>query len=98
MSRLIACADQELVNTSTYARLGQPTGATGLRGSIGCAGKRVNMDHIWIAYADSADGTINFTNGEAANRRFVGVSTCNESAAPSADPHDYHWMTRGCLS
>lgn len=47
--------------------------------------------YTWIAYADSADGSSNFTTGEPGNRAYIGIaynqSTPTEGEVPSA----YTW-------
>lgn len=48
-------------------------------------------NYTHYAYADSADGTSNFTTGPANNRDYVGVSVNQPSQTPSEQPEDYTW-------
>lgn len=57
--------------------------------AIGTGAGTPNYTHY--AYADSADGTSNFTTGAAGNRSYIGVSTNRSSPTPSAFPEDYSW-------
>ena len=62
---------------------------------------KANMDSIvagtpiaaytWIAYADSADGTANFTTGEPAGRYYIGIAYGRGSPIESNIPSDYSW-------
>lgn len=45
----------------------------------------------WIAYADSIDGTVNFTTGSRGDRTFVGIATNKNSSVESTNPADYQW-------
>ncbi len=45
----------------------------------------------WTAYADSADGSANFTTGSPGNRAFIGQAFNRTSATPSTFPEDYVW-------
>lgn len=47
--------------------------------------------YTWIAYADSADGTANFTTGEANGRLFIGLAYNRGSPTESTNPTDYSW-------
>lgn len=47
--------------------------------------------YTWIAYADSLDGTANFTTGEANGRLFIGLAYNRGSPTESTDPTDYSW-------
>lgn len=57
-------------------------------GSVGTGSSPV---YTHFAYADSADGTSNFTTGSPANRSYIGVQANSGSATPSAFPEDYTW-------
>jgi len=45
----------------------------------------------WHAYADSADGTVNFTTGAPLGRTWQGVRHGNTSPTESTNPADYTW-------
>ena len=47
--------------------------------------------YMWVAYADSADGTTNFTTGDPGGRQYIGISTGNYSPVESTDPTAYNW-------
>lgn len=74
-----------------------PTGAQGLQGLQGPqgiqgpTGANGQPTYIWVAYADSADGTVNFTNGSPGARTYMGVAPNKTVATESANPADYSW-------
>lgn len=45
----------------------------------------------WTAYADSADGTSNFTTGSPGNRTYIGQAFNQATATESNFPEDYVW-------
>jgi hypothetical protein len=47
---------------------------------------------VWVAYADSIDGTANFTTGLAGNRSFMGTAYNRMTAIESNNPEDYVWV------
>lgn len=47
--------------------------------------------YTWIAFADSIDGTVNFTTGDREDRVFIGIATNQQSATESTNPADYQW-------
>lgn len=47
--------------------------------------------YTWYAYADSADGAINFTTGAPGTRVFQGISPNRTIATESTNPADYAW-------
>lgn len=57
--------------------------------AIPAGGGSPNYTHY--AYADSADGTSNFTTGAAGTRAYVGVAVNQPSATPSTNAEDYAW-------
>lgn len=57
--------------------------------AIGTGAGTPNYTHY--AYADSADGTANFTTGAAGNRSYIGIATNQASATPSPFPENYSW-------
>lgn len=69
-------------------RAGQ-NGRDGLDGTNGING--TNGQSVHIAYADSADGTLNFTTGEAGGRTFIGVYTDTNPGSDSTNPAAYGW-------
>ncbi len=48
--------------------------------------------YIHIAFADSADGTANFTTGSQGARAYMGLETNSTSETPSAFAEDYTWV------
>lgn len=48
--------------------------------------------YIHIAFADSADGTANFTTGTQGNRAYLGIAANQISETPSTFAEDYVWM------
>nr|WP_086491274.1 carbohydrate-binding protein [Novosphingobium panipatense] len=72
---------------SLMASAGVP-GNDGLPGAKGADGTTF---YTWIAYADSADGVLNFTTGAPAGRTFIGIASNKTSAVESANPGDYTW-------
>ena len=69
-------------------RLVGEQGPEGIQGPAGADGQSL---YTWIAYADSADGTLNFTNGAPGARTYIGVAYNKTSATESANPADYAW-------
>lgn len=63
------------------------TGATGATGAPGAPGLNAYFHH---AYADSADGTVNFSVGVPGGRAFQGTYSDN-IAADSTNPASYQW-------
>ena len=69
-------------------------GRNGLDGTNGLNG--TNGQSIHIAYADSADGTVNFTIGAAGGRSYIGVYTDTNPGTDSSNPASYGWtLIRG---
>lgn len=48
-------------------------------------------NYTWIAYADNASGTSNFTTGAPGNRTYVGIAVNRDAASESQNPSDYVW-------
>jgi len=65
-------------------------GAPGAPGTPGAAGADGLPAYVHHAYADSADGTVNFTTGVPGNRVFQGVYSDN-TPADSTNPASYVW-------
>lgn len=74
-------------DTSKWAIFAQP-GDDGLPGE---AGENGVTTYTWYAYADSADGAINFTTGAPGTRVFQGISPNRTIATESTNPADYAW-------
>lgn len=66
-----------------FAKLPPPSG-------IPNGGGLPNYTHI--AFADSADGTANFTTGAAGTREFLGIAVNQTVPTPSQNPEDYIWQ------
>lgn len=87
------------VNTGVFAQITAwtaagaigPQGTQGIQGVPGTPGANGQSLYTWYAYADSADGVINFTNGAPGNRVYQGVAVNKTSATESATPSDYVW-------
>lgn len=67
------------VTTGEYAGIEGPPGADGA------------PRYTWIAFADSADGSVDFTTGAPGTRRYLGIAANRSEAAESLDPLDYSW-------
>lgn len=63
-------------------------GTTGVPGTPGRDGQPT---YTWFAYADSADGTVNFTTGVPGGRAYLGISANQLTATESTNPVDYYW-------
>jgi len=48
-------------------------------------------NYTWIAWADSADGTSNFTTGDPGTRQYQGIAYGQASSTESEDPTAYTW-------
>lgn len=59
-----------------------------IKGDQGIQGQ---SGYIWIAYADSADGTVNFTTGAPGGRSYIGITTNRTTEVESTNPNDYYW-------
>ncbi|NLS25701.1 hypothetical protein S2M10_06710 [Sphingomonas sp. S2M10] len=65
-----------------------PQGDPGAPGSPGADGQTL---YEWIAYSDSANGTVNFTTGLPDGRGYQGRAINKTGAIESANPSDYQW-------
>ncbi len=54
--------------------------------------------YTWIAYADSIDGTANFTTGSPGNRSYIGIAHNKAVPLPSMFPEDYQWSRYASLT
>ena len=68
-----------------------PTGSQGPQGVAGTPGADGTPRYNWIAYADSADGLTNFTNGAPGTRTHIGIASNKTSPTESSDAADYTW-------
>lgn len=66
-------------------------GAQGPQGAPGAPGANGQTLYTWVAYADSADGTVNFTNDAPGNRGYQGLAINKTAATESTNPADYVW-------
>lgn len=48
-------------------------------------------NYTWLAWADSADGTVNFSTASAGTRAYIGISANRSIVTPSPYPEDYRW-------
>lgn len=60
-------------------------------GIEGPPGPNGETTYIWIAYADSSDGVVNFTNGDPGNRQYIGIANNKTVPQESSNPADYTW-------
>lgn len=65
-------------------------GADGARGIQGPAGADGKTPYWHVAYANSADGTVDFSVSDSANKRYIGQYT-DYDAIDSSDPKKYKW-------
>lgn len=86
------------VTTGDWEGIEGPAGPPGLDGNDGlpgAPGADGQTSYVHFAYANSADGTVDFTTGAPAGRYYVGVYT-DFTAADSTTPGDYTWsLQRG---
>ena len=47
--------------------------------------------YVWVAYADSADGTLNFTTQAPGTRSYIGIASNKPVPLEGTDPADYKW-------
>lgn len=66
-------------------------GAPGSAGAPGAPGANGVTHYIWIAFADSPDGTVNFTTGAPNGRAYRGEAVNKTTATESTNPADYVW-------
>lgn len=64
-----------------------PRGEQGIPGTNGTNGQ---TSYLHIAYADSSNGTLNFSTTDSANKLYIGQYT-DFSVLDSSDPSDYKW-------
>ncbi|HGD5051521.1 TPA: N-acetylmuramoyl-L-alanine amidase, partial [Streptococcus agalactiae] len=64
-----------------------PKGDQGIQGPAGADGK---TPYWHVAYANSSDGTVDFSVSDSANKRYIGQYT-DYDAIDSSDPKKYRW-------
>lgn len=67
------------VITGAYAGIEGPPGADGA------------PTYSWVAFADSADGSVNFTTEAPGSRKYLGLAANKPSPLESINPADYAW-------
>jgi len=67
------------------------TGVPGTDGADGINGADGSTFYSWVAYADTIDGTVNFTTGNPGGRAYQGVANNKTTATESTNPTDYAW-------
>lgn len=72
----------------SWAKIEGPQGTAGVPGPPGANGEPT---YVWIAYANNATGTADFTTGEPGSRAYIGLSPNRTAAAESSNPADYSW-------
>ncbi|CAH0355318.1 hypothetical protein SPH9361_03395 [Sphingobium sp. CECT 9361] len=65
--------------------------AFGTDGAPGTPGADGVTPYTWIAYADSADGQINFSTGSPGGRAYIGIAVNKTTPTESTNPADYQW-------
>lgn len=89
------------VTNLTFAGTGAK-GADGVDGHDGAPGETGPAGatlYTWIAYADSADGTVNFTTGAPGGRGYQGIAVNQTTATEGTNPASYQWgLYRGPAS
>lgn len=59
--------------------------------TFGPAGISAAPSYTWIAYADNASGTLNFTTGTPGSRTYIGIANNKPTASEGTNPADYTW-------
>lgn len=73
-----------------WSRLTGQDGVNGTNGTPGPVGPNGQPSYVHFAYADSEDGSYDFTTGAPGSRTYIGVYT--DSTVPdSGDPNAYAW-------
>lgn len=70
---------------------GGAQGAPGIDGAPGAPGAPGITYYDWYAYADSPDGTVNFSVGDPGDRGYQGVARNKTTPTESSSPTDYTW-------
>lgn len=68
-----------------------PTTGNGYWELFAAKGEDGSSTYMWIAYADSADGTVNFTTGAPLGRDYIGIAYNKDSIVESNNAADYEW-------
>lgn len=77
-------------STPSYYNWTKVKGADGSQGIPGAKGSDGKTSYLHIAYADSADGSLNFSTTDSVNKMYIGTYTDFESA-DSAAYNRYKW-------
>jgi IS1 family transposase len=75
----------------SWSKVQGPQGPSGDQGVPGPPGDNGEPTYIWVAYADSADGTVNFTTGAPGTRTYLGLAPNKSTPTESSTPGDYNW-------
>jgi len=86
-----ATADQTEFPSYTSGRQDGAQGIPGNDGLPGARGADGASAYRWVAYADSPDGTLNFSTGAPGGRTYQGIADNKSTSAESTDPADYTW-------
>lgn len=89
----VSSSTTDTILTSEWAavRILAQNGTPGTNGAPGTPGANGITYYTWYAYADSADGVVNFTTGVPGNRVYQGMATGKTTATESTTPADYTW-------
>lgn len=89
----VSSGTTDTILTSEWAavRVLAQNGTPGTNGAPGTPGANGITYYTWYAYADSADGVVNFTTGVPGNRVYQGMATGKTTATESTTPADYTW-------
>lgn len=77
-------------NKYTWVETKGAQGPRGEQGIPGTDGTNGQTSYLHIAYADSSNGTLNFSTTDSANKLYIGQYT-DFSVLDSSDPSDYKW-------
>lgn len=81
-------ADSTNPGAYAWSRVQGEQGPQGIPGTPGADGQTL---FTWVAYADSADGSVNFTTGAPEARRYMGLAPNRTTAIEGTDPAAYAW-------
>lgn len=68
-----------------------PPGGNGLDGDQGLQGEPGATTYTWIAYANNATGTVDFTIGENIGQTYIGIANNKLTPNESTDAAQYTW-------
>lgn len=84
-------ADPTAYGAYTWSKYRGDDGAPGTDGLPGAPGADGTPRYIWIAYANSADGSVDFTTGAPGGRTYIGVAPNKTTAVEGTTASDYGW-------